>query len=854
MDITQMEISYTDKSAKIYDLSKDFSGKQGQNGWFYLCWDGSGYSALEYDTKKSEWTDGENAVGRGGISPAGEKSACVFAWTAPREGRVCIAGRIENLHYGKNTEGSEAVIYHNGEKIWPVFETQRLLGGYSINHSLTCDVKEGDTIYFRLNALSEDAKNAKTRWLPVITYDHEPAVILGGTKLIMDPDEYKRIGLTFTDGQFGIVPKGETNDYYCNWADQVFKFNGPPENPTKDKIYMQYEYDFPNPTGASGRWWITNIYVDDRSAEGKPDGLLAFCHIEFGLDGRAWGISLMYSEDDGQTWVKLGVIVEQEYDNPMTVNIMGTPYIIKDGYFYIYYADYNGVESSVAAASAKVSEVLAAAREKRVCEWKKYHNGSFCEPGLRGRFSRIIDPGEWTVDDWGFHGDAAYSTYLEKYVMTGYNHGKKSGYWLSFSDDGIHWSAREWIQEYDRSGRAENVLSPYQTIMASDGTDNGVVGRDFYIYAASYRDWKFPNGDLCYLYITKVSTNKKAVELLQEQTPVRDKTRAKWGSAEDFSETQGKNDWFYMSGNGTLLYYMGYDENAGIYGGAGSIGAKTQSTPAANEYFSARVWSAPRAGIVRVSGSIKKEDPAGAGEAEVKISLKNRQLLPERGRKTIAGKDEIAFDFTVGVFDYDALIFEAANPDVSSNPQVSLIFDITIEYIGGPGADIPLSPLYDLVNETISAEMAFSGTQGGGGFSYRTWDGKKYGALDWNPADARWEIKNTFTIVGNNWQHPDSLDSVRTWTAPMDGTVLVASAVKCGSYKDGGDGILASVRKNEEIAWEKTPVGSAEENETVDCTFRVEVKEGDTINFIVNKNKSAVYDTTTWAPVIKYVG
>ena len=126
--------------------------------------------------------------------------------------------------------------------------------------------------------------------------------------------------------------------------------------------------------------------------------------------------------------------------------------------------------------------------------------------------------------------------------------------------------------------------------------------------------------------------------------------------------------------------------------------------------------------------------------------------------------------------------------------------------------------------------------------------------LAWDAATSRWEIKNTYTIVGSNWQHPDSLDSVRTWTAPLDGTVLITSSIKCDSFQDGGDGITASVRKNDEIVWGGTLVGSKKEDQKIDCIFRVEVKKGDTINFIVNKNKTAAFDTTTWSPVIKYVG
>jgi len=857
IDVSKIEFIYADKNSKHYELSKDFSSTQGNYGWTYLRYDGENYRSLAYDSNKSEWSGEDGSViKRDMIKPTG-RAACVIGWTAPTDARVSVVGNIENLYYGTNTEGSEAVIYHNDTKIWPEFDTQKLMSGYSIRHSFVCDVKAGDTIYFRLNALTLDGKNAQTRWLPVITCDHEPAVSIGGSKLVMDPDEYKRVGLTFADSQFGIVPKGATNDYYASWAEEVFKFNGPPDHPTKEKISMQYEYDFPNPTGASGRWWITNIYVDDRSADGLPNGLLAFCHIEFGLDGRTWGVSLMYSDDDGQIWTKIGIIVEQEHDNPMTVNILGVPYLIKDDYFYIFYNDYNGIETSMSVARAQVIDVIAAARDKRVCEWQKYYNGSFCEPGLRGRFSRIIDQTEWTTDDWACHGDTAYCTFLGKYIMTGYNHGFKRGYWISFSDDGLHWSRREWIQEYEHADRSVNVLSPYQSIMAADGTDNGGIDREFYLYSASYRNWTFPDGDLCYLYVTKVSLNKDGVEELQNNTPLRDKTRVTWYSVADFSKTQGKNDWFYMQSNGTALNYMKFNANADVYSGYGSIGAKSQSTPALGlfDFFSARVWSAPREGIVRVRGSVKKESDAGNGSGAIRISHRNRQLLPEKGLMTIGDESgEITFDFTVRVFDYDTILFETANPDDIAGHQVNFLFDITIEYIGEGDADTPLSQQYDRINESISTELLFTGKQGKNGLTYRTWDGKQYGMLDWNASDSRWEIKNTYTIVGFNNQHPDKLDSVRTWTAPQDGTVIIRSGIKCESYKnEGSDGIMASVRKNDEIVWGMMPVGSHHENETVNCTFRLDVRTGDTINFIVNQNETPYNDTTIWTPMIKYI-
>ena len=442
----------------------------------------------------------------------------------------------------------------------------------------------------------------------------------------------------------------------------------------------------------------------------------------------------------------------------------------------------------------------------------------------------------------------AYSEYLQKYIMTGYNHGARRGYWLSFSDDGINWSKREWIQEFSE---ATTALSPYQSVMAANGSDNGSIDREFYIYSAFYREFGGSSGENRYMYLTKVSLNKDAAEELQKNSPTRDKERNLWGSVTDFSDIQGKNDWFYMQNNETSLYYMGYDANTGIYGGAGSIGAKTQSSPFVSGFSSARVWSAPRSGVVRISGSVKKEDISDKNNAEIRILLRNRQLLPETGRMTV-GESEIFFDFTASVFDYDIIVFETSNPDENLNSPVNLVFDITVEYLENYDGNPPLSPVYEIKNDSVNTGLIFSNKQNSNGMSYRSWNGKEYGMLDWNAADSRWEIKNTFTLIGNNWQHPDALDSVRTWTAPYSGTILVTSDIKCASYKDGGDGITASVRKNGEIIWGPMQIGSEEENETADCTFRVEVTEGDTINFIVNKNKTVAFDTTTWSPLIKY--
>ncbi len=100
------------------------------------------------------------------------------------------------------------------------------------------------------------------------------------------------------------------------------------------------------------------------------------------------------------------------------------------------------------------------------------------------------------------HSDAAYSTHTNKYVLTGYSH-QNRGIWFSSSDDGLDWAPLSWISK----GSPDNItLSPYHTIINTDGTDNAVVGQSFYLYYNFNRDWDaLAYAGLLYIYRQKVT-------------------------------------------------------------------------------------------------------------------------------------------------------------------------------------------------------------------------------------------------------------------------------------------------------------------------------------------------------------
>ena len=195
-----------------------------------------------------------------------------------------------------------------------------------------------------------------------------------------------------------------------------------------------------------GGVWIAGLYQEP----GNPENLLAFLHIEEGgADSMKGRVALAWSEDSGDTFKYLGDIAAPSGDpsgseaEPRTYNIIGVPYIIRDGYFYIYYQEPGGI----GAASAKVSDVIEKAKEvggdcSIMPEWRKWNGEAsgaetWVEPGMGGKSAPVELP-------WGIcHVSACYSSLTGKYYMPLTSQNWAGGdTWVRLfeSADGLHWS------------------------------------------------------------------------------------------------------------------------------------------------------------------------------------------------------------------------------------------------------------------------------------------------------------------------------------------------------------------------------------------------------------------------------
>jgi hypothetical protein len=825
-----------------YEFVSGFSGVQGQGQWSYLQWDGTRYSTMTWDAANGYWRGSCTycIISRGAVHPDANDS--VIAWTAPRAGTVAVRGTMD--HRGAADlpgDGVRTLIRKQSgtttTKVWPSADYQTIKPNFMAQHIFKTTVNAGDILYFHVNKLGT-TNHDTLHWDPRISYGYEPKFTLDQAELVMNPDDFGRAGiLRAHDSSLSAVPNGTSFDFYHSgdWGAVLSKFTGTLAQPAQRKVYADGRLVT---AGSTERWWIANTY---RTAEGH---LLAFCHIENADPGTIgwWALGLAYSTDNGSSFVKLGHIVGQHVKGTAeTGNIYGIPYVVKDGYFHIYYGDVTSAESrsvEPAVARAPVSEVLDAAKRGTASPWHKYYNGGWTEPGLNGNASTPIIPDGVL---YSTHGDAAYSTYLGKYLISGHTGHLGKGVYLTFSDDAVNYELPSWIQSSQVTDR--DSLSPYETIVNLDGSDNGVVGQSFYVYYGYRFKMDGVDTDAEYatywrwLYRQKVTLNRAGFD------------RNSYDASTDFTGKSGEAGWRYLEYDDGL--YKGTTWDSTQYRWTGSdpyllVSAGGGHPAGGND--SVRAWTAPRAGTVRVTAlnGISSANGSGADGVGVKIVKHpgGTQVWPASGYQPVAPGTTTPFGAVeVTVAKGDSLYFH-----INQNGNNS--YDTT--------GWVPVISYTGASRITYDGWVDYSGTQGQNQWRYQEYDGTRYTDMAWDAERSRWQGSATYLLVGPTSQHADAgRDSVRAWVAPKDGTVVVTSVLGDITVANGtgADGVKVKVMKNADNVWPATgyrpigPGGSA----TFPATT-VTVAAGDTLYFHVNQNGGTAYDTTGWVPAVAYMG
>ena len=629
---------------------------------------------------------------------------------------------------------------------------------------------------------------------------------------------------THMDQSFATVKKDANTMYYYmvnGYNPNLYRWYGPPDKPLQTldfaKTGMASWIDKNGLDAGYGMFeiWMPNIYKISSTE------LIAFTHNEKypGSEGRGlpmFTMGIAYSDDGGQSWEFCGEIIRPGHDR---LNVGGSPYIIVGNDFYLYYNE--GTAStlstpwprSLGVAKANIQQVIAAARNHTVTPWLKYANGTFGTNALTGVGSTLVDN---TYISHDAHADATYSTALGKYLLTVQTE-YESLLLLYSSANGIDWSMEAIVD----AAAPGSVMQPYSSFVDLEGgaDDGSTVDDDFYVQ-----------------FERKAQSNYEYDDLYRKHVTITTNVDNSFSASSGFSSTAGANQWKYEQRSGSTFSAMTWDATNKRWKGASAyaIVGSTYQHPDVED--AVRTWTAPAAGQIRVTGNARKADDAGAGDGvRVAIYRNSTQVWPSSGWTTIGPADftGVSHDLTLTVAANDVIRFVVNKNSTNTNDTTSW------------------SPLVQY--DTYSASSGFTSTQGANRWSYSTWNGSALSAMTWDAANSRWKGPDAYSIIGSNWQHPDTVDAARVWTAPSAGTVRLTGSVRM-QYGSGGDGIRFKILKNGVQLWPTSGWKTVAYNDTagIPHDLAVAVAANDTIAFVVNRNGNNNTDATLWDPVVQY--
>jgi hypothetical protein len=246
--------------------------------------------------------------------------------------------------------------------------------------------------------------------------------------------------------------------------------------------------------GISGVW---------RAASGE---LLAIYHAEDheGIKGNAAGIpgfycrvALAVSRNDGQSFEKLGPIVAGQQPKVQDGRFdqgIGEPGLVAEPggkFLYVYYSSHERLGGSgvhIGLARCPVEEAM------QPGSWRKFHGGSFPEPGLGGRDTPVMTPTIPRADALFPHvvHVPALRQFVMVYCVNAWNEQKNpgvTGFYAAFSADGIHWP-REAIRQIWKTPVIAELHHPvawHPTLILDNPTaKNEIKGWLYYGYSESW--------------------------------------------------------------------------------------------------------------------------------------------------------------------------------------------------------------------------------------------------------------------------------------------------------------------------------------------------------------------------------
>lgn len=146
-----------------YTASRDFSGVQGKDMWYYETYDSTirKYNPMnQFDEARSYWSSGDVIIGPN-WQQAGKSIASVRKWIAPYNGMTTISGTIKV----EGSKETEVRVTRNGE----LLESYEVNDIKELNVKVRCNARAGDQVRIEVHG-SDNAAGIKVLFDPLIKY------------------------------------------------------------------------------------------------------------------------------------------------------------------------------------------------------------------------------------------------------------------------------------------------------------------------------------------------------------------------------------------------------------------------------------------------------------------------------------------------------------------------------------------------------------------------------------------------------------------------------------------------------------------------------------------------------------
>jgi len=311
--------------------------------------------------------------------------------------------------------------------------------------------------------------------------ERQCSLVLGEMETVLEREQLNSAGLYYwPDTVMGVLRDGDTYTFLAANSKDIGLTTGTMNNPlaglTTPKIALQqtkqyFDYTSGGPVYRDASGMLLMVYHAEIWQPGIPDGFVS-------------SLGMAKSDDGGQTWQDLGLIIAPNLPDYLThtIDLASGPMVVKDDYLYIYFrdalkADNGGLDINMAVARAKIADVISAAQAGNAATWAKYYRNAWEEPGLGGKSSplEIGNPASSVFD-------VKYSDYLGRYVGVGTidDDGNMNLYYTE-SQDGLFWSPRRMVDE----SAGEEV---YPSLVGL-GANPQVLGSEFYVYFVKTEEW-----------------------------------------------------------------------------------------------------------------------------------------------------------------------------------------------------------------------------------------------------------------------------------------------------------------------------------------------------------------------------